>query len=325
VSNEAQVGVPSGETARVRLTAQAPAVLCRRFGDINFEFDRSFIIPEQAVDMLRSISGYAEQFSSRQILIVGHTDTSGPPNYNPRLSERRGMSAFAHLTGDVSVWNRMYNQENSSSQKWGNREARHMLRFLKDSTGAPYFAGSPDDTGPASTAAIRRFQHDNGLTQTGNARRRTHRAMFEKFVEALRAEQVGIAASRFIEPQSGQFWLGCGEQHLALQTADDVPEEINRRVEYLFFLQPPAPPFDCSRYRPEWAQACIQQQLITVRVRIHDEYDEPLKIEFRLDTPDGGTIRDVTDNNGLWSSQPDSMPPGRYVLTVDGHEVVLVN
>lgn len=324
MADEAQVVVPPGETVRVQLQAQAPAVLCRRFGDINFEFDRSFIIPEQAADLLKDISGYAAQFPSRRILIVGHTDTKGPEDYNIRLSKRRGMSAYAHLTGDEGVWQRMYDEENAPNQKWGNREARHMLRFLKDATGAPYFTGAPDDEGPASTEAIKRFQRDNGLNDDGIAGRQTHRAMFRKLVEALQAEAVGIPADRFLSPRASEFWLGCGERFPAIPTGDEVEEVRNRRVEFLFFLQPPAAPITCDRYDPEWAELCIETELITVEVLIHDEYAAPLAILFALETPDGDVLRETTGADGLWRSRPDSMPAGRYALTVNGREVTLV-
>jgi hypothetical protein len=321
VDNEAQVTVPPGETVRAQLLAQATAVLCRRFGDINFEFDRSFIIPEQqTVDLLRSISGYAAQFSNRQILIVGHTDTMGDPDYNIRLSKRRGMSAYAHLTGDEDVWWSMYKEENRARQKWGNREGRHMLRFLKDDSGAPYFTGTADDKGTASTEAIKRFQRDNGLKVDGVAGRDTHLAMFHKLVEAFRADGIGIPPGRFLATNGSDFWLGCGERYLAVQTPDETKKEKNRRVEFLFFLQPPSP----IEYKPEWVGVCVKSELITVEVLIHDEYAEPLAIEFTLDTPEGDTLREVTGADGLWRSLPNSMPPGRYVLTVSGKEVTLV-
>ncbi len=323
MTDQVQVKVPAGETKRVQLQAEAPPVLCRRFGDLNFEFDRAFIIPEQAADMLIDISNYANQFTSRQILIVGHTDTKGPPDYNVRLSERRGMSMYAHLTGNETVWESMYNADNSPNRKWGNREGRHMLRFLRDDSDNVYFTGTADDEGSESTETIKRFQRDNDLNDDGDAGFFTHRAMFRKLVEALRPQGLGIAANRFLAPRSDEFWLGCGERHLALPTPDETPEEANRRVEVLLFLNPPSP-INCDTYDPNWIQTCIQTELISVEVLIHNEYANPVASEFTLQTPEGETLREVTGQDGFWRSLPDSMPPGRYALTINGKEVTLV-
>ncbi len=103
--HQAQVNVPTGQTKRIQLQAEAQPVLVVASRAPTFDCDRSFIIPEQAASLLASISAYANQFSDRRILVVGHTDAVGSDDYNQRLSERRGMSAFAHLTGDVAVWN----------------------------------------------------------------------------------------------------------------------------------------------------------------------------------------------------------------------------
>lgn len=323
MTNQGQVVVSSGGTARVQLQARAPRLRCRRFEDTNFEFDRSFIIPEQAASLLKDISNYANQFATRRILIVGHTDTKGPSDYNLRLSKRRGMSAYAHLTGDENVWQRMYDEENTPNRKWGNREARYMLRFLKDDSGAPYFTGSPDDEGPASTNAIKHFQRDNGLDDDGIAGRQTHLAMFRKLVEVLRADGVGIPLDRFLTPQTNEFWLGCGEQHPVIPTGDEVEEPQNRRVEFLLFLQPPSP-LTCDNYDSGWTEICVQSELITVEILLHNEYGEPFATEFTLQTPEGDTLRNATGADGMWRSSPNSMPPGRYILAAGGREIILV-
>ncbi len=323
MTDEAQVTLSAGETRRVTLTAQAPAVLCRRFDDINFEFDRAFMIPERAVPVLKGVSAYAAQFANRRVLLAGHTDTSGPSGYNERLSQRRGMSAYAYLTGDAAVWQRMYNEDNSPTQKWGNREGLYMLRYLKDSSGTPYFSGSPDDTGPDADDAIRRFQSDNGLSVDGVAGDNTHRAMFDQLLVPFSIEGISVPANRFLTTPSGDRWLGLGERYLVVQTGDDVPEEANRRVEFLLFLQPPNP-VTPDTYDPTWPQVCVQSELITVEILIEDEYTQPLATPFTLQTPEGDTLNETTGADGRWRSVPDSMPAGLYRLTVSGMEVTIV-
>lgn len=323
MSSEAPVSLQPGQLVRVELAAEAPEVRCRRMEGTTFELDRSFLIPEQAVAALRGLAANMAQFSTRSVLIVGHTDTSGPPEFNLALSRRRGMSAFALLTGDEAVWLAMFREENSPTRRWGNREARWMLRFLTDASGAPYFAGSADDDGPASTAAIRRFQSDHGLGVDGDAGEATHQAMFTSIVGQLRAEATQVAAGRFLTSSPGESWLGCGEQHPTIPTADGIVEERNRRVEFLLFLTPPSP-ISCAAYDPEWTELCLAAELITVEIEILDERGEPLVSEFLLTTPEGDVLRDVTGTDGLWRSPPDSLPSGKYRLQVADRVVSLV-
>jgi peptidoglycan hydrolase-like protein with peptidoglycan-binding domain len=321
--SEAPVSLLPGQLARVELGAEAPEVRCRRMEGTTFELDRSFLIPEQAVAPLRALVANVQQFPTRSILIVGHTDTTGPPAFNLALSRRRGMSTFAVLTGDEAAWLAMFQEENSPTRKWGNREARWMLRFLTDASGAPYFAGTADDEGPASDAAIRRYQTDQGLAVDGDAGEGTHLAMFNSLVGQLQAEGTQVPADRFLESAPAEFWLGCGEQHLTIPTPDEIAKEANRRVEFLQFLTPPSP-ISCDAYDPDWTRLCAAAELITVEVEILDVHGEPLVTEFFLTTPDGDVIQDVTGSDGVWRSPPDSLPSGRYQLRVANLIVSLV-
>jgi hypothetical protein len=321
--SEAPVSLLPGQLVRVELGAEAPEVRCRRLEGTTFELDRSFLIPEQAVPALRGLVANVQQFSGRSLLIVGHTDTTGPLAFNLLLSRRRSMSAFAVLTGDEVVWLDMFREENSPTRRWGNREARWMVRFLTDVSGAPYFAGTADDDGPESDAAIRRYQADHDLAIDGDAGENTHRAMFNSLVDQLRAEGTQIPASRFLESAPGEPWLGCGEQHPTIRTGDEVEEVRNRRVEFLLFLTPPSP-ISCAAYDPVWTKLCVATEFITVEVQILDEWTEPLVSEFFLTTPTGDVIRDVTGADGVWRSPPDSMPSGRYQLKVADRVVSLV-
>ncbi len=156
--------------------------------------------------MLIDISNYANQFTSRQILIVGHTDTKGPPDYNVRLSERRGMSMYAHLTGNETVWESMYNADNSPNRKWGNREGRHMLRFLRDDSDNVYFTGTADDEGYRSTETIKRFQRDNDLNDDGDAV--CPPGYVPQAGGSAAPQGLGIAANRFLAPAAMSFGWG---------------------------------------------------------------------------------------------------------------------
>jgi outer membrane protein OmpA-like peptidoglycan-associated protein len=63
---------------------------------VYFGFDRSDLTP-RARDVLDEVVAAVETLSSTALSIVGHTDTSGPDDYNQRLSERRARSVAQGL------------------------------------------------------------------------------------------------------------------------------------------------------------------------------------------------------------------------------------
>ena len=56
-----------------------------------FDFDKSAITPA-AQDILNTVVSDARRTNASRLNVVGHTDTSGSPAYNQRLSERRASA-----------------------------------------------------------------------------------------------------------------------------------------------------------------------------------------------------------------------------------------
>ena len=56
-----------------------------------FPFDQSILTPE-AQSVVMEAAKYANDGHSTKIVVVGHTDTSGSPKYNAKLSERRAKA-----------------------------------------------------------------------------------------------------------------------------------------------------------------------------------------------------------------------------------------
>jgi OOP family OmpA-OmpF porin len=65
---------------------------------IFFGFDKCTITPE-ADKVLGEAADTAKSEGTAKIQIVGHTDTSGSPAYNQRLSECRSNAARTNLVG----------------------------------------------------------------------------------------------------------------------------------------------------------------------------------------------------------------------------------
>jgi outer membrane protein OmpA-like peptidoglycan-associated protein len=64
---------------------------------ILFGFD-SDVIQQNGRTNLTNLANSLKQYPDTEILIVGHTDSSGSDSYNLGLSERRARSAMGHLT-----------------------------------------------------------------------------------------------------------------------------------------------------------------------------------------------------------------------------------
>jgi OmpA-OmpF porin, OOP family len=86
---------PVAAVAEPAAPAPAAAPLPER-GEVFFPFDVATLTPEatQTVDTI------AQDIIGRDlggIMVIGHTDTAGPPEYNLRLSERRAENVAAQL------------------------------------------------------------------------------------------------------------------------------------------------------------------------------------------------------------------------------------
>ncbi len=78
--------------AGVAATQEKPS----EFPDIYFDFDKSFI-REDAKPILQEVADYLKANPAASILIEGHCDERGTPEYNIALGERRAESAKTYL------------------------------------------------------------------------------------------------------------------------------------------------------------------------------------------------------------------------------------
>jgi OOP family OmpA-OmpF porin len=82
-------------TAPAAVTAPAPAAPAAAIAQavymVFFDFDKSAITPA-AQDILNTVIGDYRRTNQNRVNVVGHTDTSGSPAYNQRLSERRASA-----------------------------------------------------------------------------------------------------------------------------------------------------------------------------------------------------------------------------------------
>lgn len=75
----------------------APAYEAKQF-IVYFPFDQYVITPE-AQAVISDAANYAKGGNATRVVVVGHTDSSGSPAYNVRLSERRAKAVADALVG----------------------------------------------------------------------------------------------------------------------------------------------------------------------------------------------------------------------------------
>ena len=63
---------------------------------VNFEFDKSVLLPESMATLNEAVS-ILKRYDTLRIEVAGHTDSKGSDEYNQRLSERRAKVVFDYL------------------------------------------------------------------------------------------------------------------------------------------------------------------------------------------------------------------------------------
>jgi outer membrane protein OmpA-like peptidoglycan-associated protein len=265
MSGSAPVALPLGQTQRAVIILRQGQAIATGFM-IHYTFDRAFVEPCMR-SVLRQVADFAAAHSDQRIIIVGHTDESGDPNYNQSLSERRARGAHAFLTfgrapaaadAAVAEWNelrrtRPVGQTPSVRDSWGTREYQHMLQDLGFYNGQVH--GTHDD---ATDQAVRDFQGANGLNVDGVVGDATWPVLIRAY---MAQDPLSVPETQFMpnaDPADGcdhgfVRWLGCGERMTAssprppLCTGPDPAWRPNRRTELLFVR---AAAFPCDIAQP---------------------------------------------------------------------------
>jgi hypothetical protein len=217
-------GDDSAEPQVRRLGAVRRCVLGRLSGPI-FETNKSLLLPT-AIDRLGRLSELYAENSPGELLIVGHTDTTGEPSINDPLSLERADNMAAFLTDDVETWLKMYGSSVPAARRWGKHEDGLMLSALPD-----IGQKSP------SADSVRWFQSTRGLTVDGDAGPETRRELITEYMQldgaTLSEDDLALHVTTH----------GCGENFPLDDSGDDIDSDpqddkedsTDRRVELFFF------------------------------------------------------------------------------------------
>lgn len=229
--------LPIGASQRVQLSG--PPVPRVRLVGMFFDLKKAFLLPS-AIPGLKEIKKQYDAHPASNLLVVGHTDTSGQDDYNLPLSLERAEATGAYLKDDVAAWEKFFKHQDEG-KRWGVREIQFMLSELPQA-GTRFYPARPSGFSDGKTVSgLRRFQGENGLKQTGEADDPTRKALITAYMSI---DGTSLPANVTLTTH------GCGEHFPADAAPDNVRSPEDRRVEMFLFdgpIDPPAPPTRLSK------------------------------------------------------------------------------
>jgi hypothetical protein len=186
---------------------------------------------------------FAATNKEKKLLIAGHTDLSGGDDINFEISQERAESVLYIIENNRDKWASLCEKRHTIY------DIQHIL------TWAGYAPGPIDGVkGQKTTSAIKAFQRDAGLKDDGVVGTKTFGAIFDRYQQSLSfimKDDIGKAA---LDRRMSLNWayadtkaVGCGELFPKKELDEGVlKNQINRRVETLFFDADAVPPKVCK-------------------------------------------------------------------------------
>jgi hypothetical protein len=195
--------------------------------------------------ILAAVLRYVARYPSKRLLLAGHTDTTGNPQYNVTLSGKRANSMVSLLQGDRARWVDVVDDQSEVE------DYQAILSYLNSVWKWDCDPGPVDDIHGSKTAqGVHNFQEcynnrfDEAITVDGIVGPQTWGAVFDVYERDV-ARLVGCSV-----PELGQ-WRAClrfaDTDHRILACGESMPlDEVgrdgyrsqeNRRVEFMFFDQ----------------------------------------------------------------------------------------
>jgi outer membrane protein OmpA-like peptidoglycan-associated protein len=280
-----QDGVSADVDARTIIEIP-PQVYRGRLIGMFFDKSKSFLLP-QAMLGIRGVTRYLERHAGAQLLVVGHTDTTGSEDYNLKLSVERAESVSAFLRDDADAWVAWFDDSQPAEKRWGPREVQLMLSALppdssEDKCYKEPFTGRKDTR---TRDGVRRFQtwrnqaKGTSLKEDGDLDNETRAEVVRAYMEL---EGTSVPDDTVIKTH------GCGDSHPPDPTPVGGDDPDNRRVEVFVFDDAitPAPVKcrspGCSQYA-QWVAGVVET------IDFRDDAENPFEISVAMDDVPWGT------------------------------------
>lgn len=213
--------------------------------------EKDLAVPGLAV--LRAVYAHAKKHPSQKILITGHTDTSGPADYNLALAKKRADSLRHALLGNRDEWVAI------AKDKHRVEDYQQILTWIAKVWVADCDPEGVDNRhGEKTTRAVRNFQalyndeFDANIDVDGVVGEQTWGAIFDVYMEVLAdimdvdVDQLPAERARLKFLDDSKAAVGCGENFpVDLPGVNGRRSANNRRVQVLFFDPGEEPLLDC--------------------------------------------------------------------------------
>lgn len=323
----------AGESFVRSTDARHRFVVSRRLGyiieveDAHFHHDSAVMLPDyderepgtrdgtedrySGLAVLAACYGHAQRFPNHQILITGHTDSTGAASYNEQLSRLRAESVHAALLGKRDRWAEL------AAEKHQVEDYQRILVWISDTFGWECDPGEVDNqAGSATEGAVEAFQahynsaFDQEIAEDGKVGPQTWRAFFDLYMLGLREmlklddAELGRLRQGLKFVSGDRPFVGCGEHHpIEEPRQDDYFSAKNRRVEVLFFDPREVPKLTCHGSKSCSPGACEIYNLRKFRFRhlACTDLDLPCPVPVDVYFDDFGTAQSVVDRYQLVS------------------------
>ncbi len=282
-----------------------------------------------------------EQNAGKEVVLYGHTDTSGEPDYNYDLSRKRAEALKALLDNNREDWKRSVD----FSSKVEDYQAT--LKALSQTHGWPTDPGKVDNiSGQKTAAAVKAFQSeynerfDGSLVVDGIMGPNTWGAVFDvlrSVIESSVKKQTGGDIPAITYAYGGDAVYPCGESFpIEAAQNSNYRSKTNRRVEIIFFDQGSTPPrvtpadktsitkeevpvYDESKYKrepfPDLASPAPDGSSEVVLDEVSADFApsiEPCIIDYHLEDSEpltsGKATITIQDNTGAVIFEKDDLP-----------------
>jgi hypothetical protein len=202
------------------LELKPPVVACWRLNRPCFAFDMSFIHPRAKPQFLK-FRDLVKKHPGAPVALFGHADPSGTDEYNKKLSGRRARVVYATLVRDANAWDEIY-LDPREHDHWNLEVMQLVLSSLKSpTTNELYYKPADVDGiwGNRTEKAVRAFQKDKKVPQSGVLDKPTRVALWSAYMDWLTteegAEPFKMDRKDFIgagkDPQGKGALQGCSE------------------------------------------------------------------------------------------------------------------
>ena len=203
------------------------------------------------LDVIRAVYVYAQEHPKMQLVIAGHTDSSGPDRYNFDLSKLRAQAVLYVLIGNKPGWQGVATRKNKVE------DYKQILKHVATRYGWDCDPGEVNNTNDATTKqAVKNFQTQYNLEFSqsigvdGIVGEQTWGAVFDLYMKEL-AEIMGETSVSGLQHWRDEVEfvdvenriLGCGESiPIDSPGMDGIRSQTNRRIEFVFFDEDAPPP-----------------------------------------------------------------------------------